>query len=144
MLTGATVQDVIAGAKAGGVVLTSEGELDNESNLQYSTNAARLAQTFNLTLLLPQSWLPEALADLVDDHGPLMIDTLWNVGTYVQGIGSPGHMRVIAGMRGDGTADGTTVLLYDPWRPTHGHIESVIYGPFIRKDPASTYQIFYR
>jgi hypothetical protein len=90
------------------------------------------------------SWLPRPLAELVQSNGPLMMDTLWNASTYTKGSGSPGHMRVIAGMRGDGTSEGTTVLIYDPWAPTVGKVESVIYGPFIRATPASTYQIFHR
>ncbi len=47
-------------------------------------------------------------------------------------------------MRGDGTSEGTTILIYDPWAPTIGKIDPRIYGPLIRRDPATTYQIFYR
>jgi hypothetical protein len=144
MLTGLAVGAVIIQAKAAGVQLDPQGGLYNDSEGMYYANTTRLAQSFHLTLLPPMSWLPAALAKLLDDRGALMMDTLWNVSDYTAGKGSPGHMRVIAGMRGDGTGEGTTVRLYDPWAPNVGKIESVIYGPFIRRDPASTYQIFHR
>jgi hypothetical protein len=142
MLTNRTVAEVIAKSKAAGIDI--DGGLSNDSEGMYYANTQLLAKTFNLTLRYPMSWLPQALAQLMENHGTLMMDTLWNVGDYTAGRGSPGHMRIIAGMRGDGTGEGTTVLLYDPWAPNVGKIESVIYGPFIRRDPASTYQIFHR
>jgi hypothetical protein len=103
----------------------------------------RFAQFHGLTMLPPQTWTPDGLARLLRAR-PLMINTLWDVASYVARQGSPGHMRVIAGIRGDGTLDGTTLRIYDPWPPNRGAIYSRIYGPFIREVPAATYQVFYR
>lgn len=141
MLTGMTVPGVVAKAKAAGVDIA--GGLSNDSDQPDFANTSRFARAFGLTMLPPMSWLPQALADQFSVRGPLMMDTLWDVGEYAAGHASSGHMRVIAGMRGDGTDVGTTLLIYDPWAPTKGAIYPVIYGPFIRKTPASTYQLFY-
>jgi hypothetical protein len=142
MLTGMTVDQVVAKAKAAGV--KCDNGLLNDSDQTDFANTSLFARTFQLTMLAPMSWLPSALAQVLNVHGPLMMDTLWSPQDYVSKAGSPGHMRVIAGMRGDGTAEGTTILLYDPWPPNVGKIDPQIYGPFIRRDPASTYQLFYR
>jgi hypothetical protein len=142
MLTGLTVPEVIRKATAAGVDIS--GGLSNDSDKPNFANTELFAKTFGLTMLPPMSWLPSALATVVKINGPLMMDTLWQVNDYTRGAGSSGHMRVIAGMRGDGTDAGTTILLYDPWAPNIGKIDPQIYGPFIRRDPASTYQIFYR
>jgi peptidoglycan hydrolase-like protein with peptidoglycan-binding domain len=142
MLTGMTVDQVVAKAKAAGV--KCDNGLLNDSNRPDCANTSLFARTFSLTMLPPMSWLPGALAQVLNARGPLMMDTLWNPQDSVSMAGSPGHMRVIAGMRGDGTAEGTTILLYDPWPPKVGKIDPQIYGPFINRDPASTYQLFYR
>ncbi|HWB13513.1 MAG TPA: peptidoglycan-binding protein [Pirellulales bacterium] len=144
MLTGLAVPLVIAKAQAAGVQIFNPGGIYNDSDRDNPANTTLFARTFGFTIRPPMSWLPRALAELVRSNGPLMMDTLWNATDYAAGSGSPGHMRVIAGMRGDGTAEGTTMLIYDPWAPNVGKIESVIYGPFIRATPASTYQIFHR
>lgn len=142
MLTGLTVPAVVIMAKLGGVEI--DGGLSNDSDQKNFANTEKFARVFGLKMLAPMSWIPEALAGVLQSNGPLMMDTLWDAGEYVKGNGSSGHMRVIAGMRGDGTGEGTTILLYDPWAPNKGKIDPQIYGPFIRRDPASTYQIFYR
>ena len=142
MLTNLSVPEVVTRAKAAGVDVTNG--LPNDSNTKSFTNTQLFANTFGLTMLYPQSWIPSALATMLRAHGPLMMDTLWSASDYVAGAGSSGHMRVIAGMRGDSTGEAATTLLYDPWSPGIGKIESVLYGPLVRRDPASTYQIFYR
>lgn len=141
MLTGMTVDQVVAKAKAAGVKINNG--LLNDSDKPDFANTALFARTFGLTMLPPMSWMPSALASVLQAHGPLMMDTLWQPYDYAAGAGSSGHMRVIAGMRGDGSGEGTTILLYDPWEPTKGKIDPQIYGPFIQRDPASTYQLFY-
>ena len=141
MLTGLTVDQVITEARGAGVAITNG--LANDSENQTFTNTALFARTFDLTLVYPQSWLPIGLAHLMQAHGTLMVDTLWDPGEYTAGRGSSGHMRIIAGLRGDNTGEGSTMLLYDPWSPNIGKVQSVIYGPFMRRYPTSTYQLFY-
>lgn len=53
----------------------------------------------------PQSYTIEAFADLLRRYGPLWVATA-----------EPGpHIRVITGIRGDGTPDGTQLDINDPW-----------------------------
>jgi len=144
MLTGKTVPQVIAQARAGGVQLAPDDGIFNESNQDDTPNYRKLATAFGLTMLPPMSWMPEALANLMNARGMLMFSTLWNVADYTGGLGSPGHVRILAGTRGDGTGEGTTVLIYDPWSPNVGKIESRIYGPFIRENPATNYKVFHK
>jgi peptidoglycan hydrolase-like protein with peptidoglycan-binding domain len=144
MLTGMLIPMVIAHAEAAGVKIFHPGGIYNDSDRNNQANTALFARAFRLAMRPPMSWTPAALAALVNSNGPLMMDTLWKSSDYAAGAGSPGHMRVIAGMRGDGTAEGTTMLIYDPLPVGKGTIESVIYGSFIRENPTSTYQIFHR
>ena len=127
----------------GGAQLGSSGGILNDSDLDDPANMRLFAEYHGLTMLAPQTWTPDGLAGLLRAH-PLMINTLWDVAGYVARRGSSGHMRVVAGIRGDGTGDGTTLRIYDPWPPNQGEIYSRIYGPFIRQVPAATYQVFYR
>lgn len=115
----------------------------NDSDNDEPANMRRFAAFHGLTMLPPQTWTPDGLAALLRGR-PLMINTLWDSQGYIGRRGSSGHMRVIAGIRGDGTGDGTTLRIYDPWPPHRGEIYSRIYGPFIRQVPAATYQVFYR
>lgn len=68
---------------------------DNESMFDY----------WGLTLLYPQSYTVEGFAQILN-NGPLWVATDLNGG---------GHAVVIAGMKGDGTAEGTMLTIYDPW-----------------------------
>lgn len=120
------------------------GGLLNDSELDDPVNVRRFARFHGLTMLPGQSWTPDGLASLLRSHGPLMINTLWDVDRYVAGRGSSGHMRIIAGIRGDGTPKGTSIRLYDPWPPRVGCIVSYVYDVFMKKVPAATYQVFYR
>lgn len=128
---------------SGPATATPEAGLFNDSELQEPVNMRRFARFHGLTMLPPQSWTASGLARLLE-HRPIMINTLWEVDAYGRGEGSSGHMRVIAGIRGEGTAEGTTIRIYDPWPPHVGRIFSQIYGPFMRRVPLATYQILYR
>ncbi|MCZ2155479.1 MAG: peptidoglycan-binding protein [Bryobacterales bacterium] len=127
----------------GSAALDPYGGIYNDSESDDPTNMRRFAQFYGLTMLPTQTWTPEGLAGLLRLR-PLMINTLWRADEYVAGHGSSGHMRVVAGIRGDGTGDGTTLRIYDPWPPNRGAVYSEIYGPFIRNVPTATYQIFHR
>ncbi|CBL45771.1 Hypothetical protein HDN1F_21880 [gamma proteobacterium HdN1] len=53
----------------------------------------------------PQSYMISAFANLLRRYGPLWVASA-----------EPGpHIRVITGIRGDGTPDGTTLYINDPW-----------------------------
>jgi hypothetical protein len=73
-----------------------------------------------------------------------MMNLLWNAPSFVAGQGSGGHMLIIAGIRGDGSDEGTTIRIYDPWPIGKGSIYSLSYGPFMRKLPTSTYQLYHK
>ncbi len=128
---------------SGDADVSARGGLFNDSELAEPENMRRFARFHGLTLLPGRSWTPDGLAELLARR-PLMINTLWDVDSYVRGRGSSGHMRVLAGIRGDGTAEGCTLRIYDPWPPNRGAVYSRIYGPFMRRVPAATYQILYR
>jgi hypothetical protein len=117
--------------------------LSNDSNLSGPVNTQKFADSYNLKLIHGMSWQASAMADLVQCYGPLMVDLLWNADKFITGKGSSGHMIIIAGIRGDGTEEGTTLRIYDPWPVGKGSKYSLTYGPFMRKMPAGTYQIFH-
>ncbi len=82
----------------------------------------------------PQSYTVEAFADLLRNYGPLWVATA-----------EPGaHVRVITGIQGDGTADGTTLYINDPWEQgmdtfqpnNRGAQYSETYRQFIQKQAA--------
>ena len=118
--------------------------LYNDSDLSRPENTRKFADSYGLTLLHAASWTAEGLAGLLRAHGPLMMNLLWNAPGYLAGVGSSGHMLIIAGIRGDGTEDGSTIRIYDPWPVGKGSIYSLSYGPFMRKLPTSTYQLYYK
>ena len=70
-------------------------------------------------------------------RGPIMLDTLWESGKYAAGQGSPGHVIVVVGIRGDNDASGkgTTLRIHDPWAPNVGERYSVGYFKWIQYVP---------
>lgn len=123
------------------VGVADAGGMFNDAELSRPEGTARFAEMHGLTLLHAQSWTASGLAGLLRG-GPLMMNLLWNAPSYAAGKGSPGHMMIIAGIRGDGTDDGSTIRIYDPWPPNRGSIYSLSYGPFMHKMPVSTYQLY--
>jgi len=122
--------------------------LPNDSDLDAPVNTTAFAKLHGLQVLPGQTWTPDGLAGVMQAHAPLMVDTLWDSAAYTTRkghgyVGSSGHMRIFAGIRGDGTADGTTIRVYDPWPPGTGAIYSVGYGAMLRQVPTTTYQIYY-
>jgi hypothetical protein len=122
---------------------SAEAGLLNDSESTNPVNTAKYARYHGLTMLPPQSWTARGLAKLLLTHKRVMVDALWDVTSYVQGNGSSGHMMVIGGIRGDGTENGTTIRIFDPWPVGKGSIYSVNYGSLMRKVPGFTYQIYY-
>lgn len=72
------------------------------AQLQGFTNAVGLVEEG------PANYTPEGLARLLDAHGPLWVVSDDGIeGNMIS------HIRIVTGIRGDGTADGTTVILAD-------------------------------
>lgn len=68
-------------------------------------NDASIFPVWGMAPEAPQSYTVEGFYNLLNTYGPL-----WVAGA----VPSP-HIRVVAGMRGDGTPDGTTLMINDPW-----------------------------
>ena len=120
------------------------GGLTNDSDTNDAQHTTMFAKAWGLTLVHGQSWTVDGFAQLMRGRGPLMLNILWDGHGYVTGEGSPGHMVVVSGIRGAGGDTDTTIRIHDPWPPGKGTIRSAIYGPFMRRYPTSTYQIFHR
>jgi hypothetical protein len=124
-------------------MLNAAGALLNDSELNDARISSQFCRAFGLTLYSGRSWTPDGLAGVLR-RGPVMCNVLWDVRGYVSGAGSNSHWVVFAGMRGDGTANGTTLRIYDPLPVGSGSIYSVNYGDLMRRLPAATYQLFQR
>ena len=62
----------------------------------------------------PVSAFPSYWAGLLESHGPI----------WIVEVGAPYHAVVVVGINGDGTAEGTTVTLNNPWPPNAGVVET--------------------
>jgi papain like cysteine protease AvrRpt2 len=80
------------------------------------------AKTLGLAELAPACGTPDVLASWVQDNGPL----------WVVEVGAPYHAVVVAGVEGDGSVDGTHVVVYNPWPPGSGAIENPTFADFER------------
>jgi hypothetical protein len=78
-----------------------------------------------------QSYTVQAFYDMLNRYGPLWVASA-----------EPGpHIRVVTGMRGDGTPDGTTLFINDPWErgmatfrlPNAGAQYTETYTQFVQK-----------
>ncbi len=75
-----------------------------------------------------------------------MLNMLWNSTTYAAGSGSPGHMVVVVGIRGDAdpSGRGSILTIHDPWPPNIGNLETVSYFKKANDTPLFTYGMFTR
>lgn len=146
MLKNSTVPAVIAATPPD---LIAGGGLSNSSNQEdWRPASERFARAHGLRVYGPQSWIPQAFAGLVR-HGPVMVSTLWQVGGYLKRVpggyeGSPGHMTLVVGVRGDNdpTGKGTTLMVYDPWEPNVGRKWRVSYYRWVTEVITRTYRLF--
>lgn len=113
----------------------------NDSAMQNPTHMQEFCNYYRLTLNYPQSYTADGLYDLIK-RKPVMANILWDTSNYVSGAGSSGHMIVIAGIRGNGEEDGTTLRIYDPWPPTTGKVSSEIYSKLVKTTPTFTYHLY--
>lgn len=144
MVTRSNVPAVIARTPAD--LILPDGSLRNFSDTaDQVTGSARFARTHGMTVVPPTSWLPVALVRMLS-RGPLIFDLLWNATEYTAGRGSPGHMIVVVGIRGDDDQSGlgTTLRIYDPWPPNRGKRYSMGYFKWIQEIPTLTYHIYHK
>ena len=80
------------------------------------------AKKLGLAELAPACGMPDLLASWVQNNGPL----------WVVEVGAPYHAVVVAGIEGDGSVDGTQVIVYNPWPPNSGAIENPTFAAFER------------
>lgn len=109
------------------------------------TGSGRFAAAHHLNVVAPTSWPPSVLKAMLA-RGPLIFDMLWESGKYAAGQGSPGHMIVVVGIRGDNdqSGRGTTLRIQDPWAPNVGDRYSVGYFKWIQEVPTRTYHIYHK
>jgi peptidoglycan hydrolase-like protein with peptidoglycan-binding domain len=131
-------------AKPPGVSLNIKGELPNDAEFNSPVYTDLFTRYYGIHYLPPQSWLPAGLAGVMQAHGTLVVNTMLNVARYTARLPSESHLWVMAGIRGDGTAEGTTIRVYDPYPPKRGTIFSVSYKELLGGHPALTYQLWYR
>ena len=127
MITRSNVQAVVARTPAD--LIADDGGLRTFPDADDAMRAdALFASAHGLAVRPPSPWSVKALRDALQ-HGPLMIDLRWSAKGYAAGIGSPGHMILVAGIRGDNDASGrgTTLRVFDPWPTTKGTRYSVNY-----------------
>lgn len=124
-------------------LLNTAGELLNDSQLDNPTHMTAYCNYFNLKLHPSQSYIPDALHDLLK-YKPVMCNLLWNSKTYTEGKGSSSHLIVITGIRGNGEAAGTTLRINDPLPVASGHVISLNYAKLVKDIPTFTYQLYQR
>jgi hypothetical protein len=83
-------------------------------------------EAWGLVREAPQSFSVQDFAQLLEQYGPL----------WVAAAVPSAHIRVVTGMAGDGTADGTSVYISDPWQLGMTH--------FVPQNHGSEYVLSYR
>ncbi len=120
----------------GGAAVSPDGGLNSAH-----ANVEAFARAFGLTMHAPMTRSVQGFAGLLR-RGPL-----WVGG--VQPLGSPtatqsGHVVVVGSMWGNGSAEGTMLLIYDPWPPGAGSKYGVFYGDRLANSPLMTMYILHR
>jgi len=142
MMTNSSVVAVINRTPAD--MYSTTGGLFNRSDTGDAvTSGNRFARIHGLRCNAPRSWMLTALRSALQ-RGPLMFDMLWQSNQYAAGNGSPGHMIVVVGIRGDGdqSGAGTTLRLHDPWPPGSGNRHSVGVQRWMQEVTTRTYRVF--
>lgn len=107
--------------------------LDPQGGLRPQFENVRVfADAFGLSMEAPQSWTVQGLANLMRRR------PLW-----VAGWVPSGHAVVYGGMHGDGTVQGTLIVIYDPWPPGRGEVRGELYGDWVSLHPTATTYILY-
>jgi hypothetical protein len=74
-------------------------------------NEPRVFQRFHFCCEAPRQYTVDSLSNMLRTFGPLWVAASVDLG----GTGPAAHVRVVTGMHGDGTPDGTQVVINDPW-----------------------------
>ncbi|MEM6938825.1 MAG: peptidoglycan-binding protein [Pseudomonadota bacterium] len=133
-------------AKTPASMLLSDGSLYNHSDINdHVTGGQAYGRVHGLRYHPPMSHTVAGFRGIVQSS-PVMLNMLWRPGTYAKGQGSPGHMVVVVGMRGDGDQSGRDTILhiYDPWAPNRGNRETVTYFKKSNDTPLFTYGMYTR
>lgn len=123
-------------------LLNQAGALLNGSESGAGDSVHReFGRLHGLQLHPPRCWLVSAMIAKVS-AGPVMMQCLWNLQTYMAGQGSNGHWVVLVGVRGTRNENGreTTFRVYDPLTG----IYSANYAAMLRRVPLATYAMFTR
>jgi hypothetical protein len=112
----------------GRAALSSSGGLKVEPE-----NIQTFARGLGLNMEYPLSWTVQGLAGLLR-RGPL----------WVAGAQPSLHAVVIGAMWGDGTPNGTAMLIYDPWPPNVGGVYPAFYGARLQQFPLMTMYVLHR
>jgi hypothetical protein len=84
------------------------------------SDISNAVSAWNLSTEGPVSALPSYWAGLLASSGPL----------WIVEVGAPYHAVVVVGINGDGTPEGTTVTVNNPWPPNSGAVETKSFTAF--------------
>ena len=140
MITRSTVQAVVA--RTPGELIAEDGGLRTFADTDEAMTADALFASAHGLMLQPPltSWTVGAMRAALE-NGLLMFDLRWSAKGYAAGGGGPGHMVVVAGIRGDGDA-GTTLRVLDPWPPNKGARCSINHASWSRHTAGNICRVF--
>jgi hypothetical protein len=142
MITRSNVQAVVARTPA--ELIGDDGGLRTFANADDATTAdALFASAHGLAVRPPVPWSVGQLRAALQ-HGPLMFDLPWGARGYAAGVGRPGHMVLVVGIRGDDDpgGSGTTLRIFDPWPPGKGARSSVNHVKWSQQVPRNACRVF--
>ena len=144
MMTRSNVREVVARTPA--ELVAADGGLQDfvDTHDAGMEGGRRFAAAHGLEVRPPPPWSLKALRAALRE-GPLMFDMLWGTrGGYADGAGRPGHMVVIAGIRGDAdpSGRGTTLRILASWPPNKGARSSVNFFKWLQGASSRTCRVF--
>jgi len=74
----------------------------------------------------------------------LRCGAFWFAGNLPFPTGPSYHAVVVGAMWGDGTANATMLLIYDPWPVNRGEVYGIIFGDYMRRFPRAFRYILHR
>jgi ABC-type bacteriocin/lantibiotic exporter with double-glycine peptidase domain len=96
---------------------------NSDNNGKTWSEAIPMAQQLNLVQVAPADWMPEGWAQILNQHGPI----------WTPEPGNAYHIVVVGGIQGDGTPEGSSVLVYNPWPPNSGAVETPTFTSFVQQ-----------
>jgi peptidoglycan hydrolase-like protein with peptidoglycan-binding domain len=142
MITRSNVQAVVARTPT--ELIADDGGLRTFTNADDAMTAdAFFASAHGLAACPPVPWSVGQLRAALE-HGPLMFDLPWGARGYAAGVGRPGHMVLVVGIRGDDDpiGRGTTLRIFDPWPPGKGARSSVNHVKWSQQVPRNACRVF--